>query len=135
MKSTKKRFKSILAEIKQTASDLMLLSADISMFEAMRTVADDALRACEALNLRLTQLSKKDFAWQIIEDEALHFLDEIVDRDAISIVEERISMAWTDADNPQIAELLQQLLQQLEKHYAIMNQRIQQLGALLGDLR
>lgn len=124
----------MLIEVEQAASDLMLLSTDISMFEAVRVLAADVLRVCEVLKQRASQLHKTDFSEQIIGEEALLELDEIVDRDVISAVEQCFSNAWPDADN-QIGELLRQLLQKLEKHYAVLNQRIQQLGGLLGDDR
>ena len=122
-----------LAEVERAASTLALLSADILMFEAVWVVADDVLRACEALKQRVGQLHKTEFAEQIIDEQALYELDKIVDGDAISEVEQRLSAAWPDADNHPVGELLRQMLAKLEKHYASMSQSIQQLAALLSQ--
>ena len=132
MKSTKKRFKLLLASIEQSASDLMLLSTDITLLEDVRVMADKALRACRSLRRRAGELRKKDFVEQILLEDALLQLDELVDQDLISKIEERFSLALPGPDSSPLVGILHQLLDKLEKHCADMNESIQQLGALLN---
>jgi hypothetical protein len=79
------------------------------------------------------QLHKSDFVQQIIGDDALLLLEEVVDNDLVSALEEMFAKALRDENEPQINQLLQQLLDKVEKKLAVMNLHIQQLGELLNE--
>lgn len=134
MKSIKKRFKMALAEVAKVADELQLLAADVTLLESVRELASTVLRACKDLELRAKQLHKVGFAEQMVGDEALLLLDEIVDSDVMSVLEQRFSAAIGGMGEGQVFEMMRQLLEKLEKKLALLNESIQQLGGLLNQV-
>jgi hypothetical protein len=133
MKSIKKRFKLLLAEIEQLASELGLLCADLSLLSEMQQTADKILRACEDLSSQVSELKKAAFRDGIAEAEALAELEEMVDSDAISGLEDRFFAELGNHADSGAGEFLQQLLEKIDKRYTKMIERIQQLSALLDE--
>lgn len=122
-----------LAKVGEAANDLLLLAAEVAILEPVQEYADSVLQACEVLEQHARQLHKADFAERIVENEALLRLDELVDNDLISIVEERFAAALGETTDGQVVEMLRQLLERLEKKLALLNENIQQLGGLLNE--
>lgn len=60
-------------------------------------------------------------------------LDAMVDLDLISQLEDRFSVTFADSAESQASEMMQQLLEKLEKRYADMLESIQQLTGLLAE--
>lgn len=132
MKSVKKRFKIALSEVEDAANDLLLIAADVVLLESVQELATSALRACKDLELRAKRLHKAGFAEQIVKDEALLLLDDIVDNDVMSVVEQRFSAALEGREG-QALDMMRQLLEKLEKKLAFLNDGIQRLGGLLNE--
>lgn len=133
MKSVKKRFKRELQLIEKSAAELELLCVDISLLETMSNLATKVKLLCERLRLRVDALNKSDFAELIRQDQSLMDLDALTDEDVISVLEARFSEAFSHCDANQLGELLQQLLEKLEKHQANMLKNIRQLGGILVE--
>jgi hypothetical protein len=133
MKSIKKRFKLILAEIEQPASELAVLSADLELLSEIRRMANQVTNACETLRLEASKLKKADFSEGIAGAEALAQLDEMVDIDAISALEDRFFAARGNHADSGVGEFLQQLLDKIDQCYTKMVENIQQLSALLDE--
>lgn len=133
MKSVKKRFKRELQLIEKSAAELELLCVDISLLETMSNLATKVKLLCERLRLRVDALNKSDFAELIRQDQSLMDLDALTDEDVISVLEGRFSEAFSHCDANQLGELLQQLLEKLEKHQANMLKKIRQLGGILVE--
>jgi hypothetical protein len=133
MKSIKKRFKQLLAEIEQSANKLAVLSADLELLSGIHQTADQVSSACEALRLRVSELKKTEFREGVADAEALSRLDEMVDTDAISALEDRLFAAQGNHADSGIGEFLQQLLDKIDKCYTEMVENIQQLCALLDN--
>ena len=112
---------------------LLLLAEDVTLMKPIQVFAVNVLQACQALEYKAGQLHKSDFVQQIIGDDALLLLEEVVDNDLVSALEEMFAKALRDENEPQINQLLQQLLDKVEKKLAVMNLRIQQLGELLNE--
>lgn len=133
MKSIKKRFKLLLTEIEQAASELALLGADLSLLSEVHQTAGKVSSACEALRLQISALKKTEFREGIADAEALFQLEEVVDSDAISALEDRFFAELDNHADSGIGEFLQQLLDKIDKRYTKMVENIQQLSALLED--
>lgn len=133
MKSIKKRFKSLLAEIEQLASELGLLCADLPLLSEMQQTAGKILHACEDLSSQVSELKKAAFRDGIAEAEALAELEEMVDSDAISGLEDRFFAELDNHADSGAGEFLQQLLEKIDKRYTKMVEHIQQLSALLDE--
>jgi hypothetical protein len=133
VKSIKKRFKGLLAEIEQLALELFLLSADLSLLEEMQALSTEVLQACEKLKLQTSNLNKTQFVAGISEAEGLIQLNELTDGDVISVLEQVFFAALENHADSAVGKLLQQLLEKLEKRYTLMIENIQQLSSLLDD--
>ena len=133
MKSIKKRFKLILTEIEQAADELAGLSADLSLLGEIQQTAGKVLNACVALRAQIAELKKAEFREGIADAEALSQLDEIVDIDAVSALEDRFFAELKNHADSQIGEFLQQLLDKIDKRYTKMVGLIQQLSGLLDE--
>lgn len=132
MKSTKKRFKEKLVLIERLAADLLLLSADVSMFEPVCMSAENVLRVSRALRMRTAELDKKGFVDRVVNDENLLQLEDCGDEDVISEVERRFSLAFPNAEEKAAGDFLRQMLNKLEARHALMQENIQQLSGLLN---
>lgn len=133
MKSCKKRFKTLLNDIEQTAAELLLLSTQLTLLEDMNTLASRVLRLCKVLRARESMLKKKSFISKMLVDEAVMELDAMVDLDLISQLEDRFSVTFAESAESRASEMMQQLLEKLEKRYADMLESIQQLTGLLAE--
>lgn len=133
MKSIKKRFRMQLAEVMAAAGELACVAEGIDLLLPADELAGEVLLACRALEEKADGLHKSEFVALIAGDEALLQLDEAVDNDLISCLEERFAKALGQTPAPQLDALLQQMLEKLENKQAVMNQRIQQLGSLLNE--
>ena len=133
MKSNKKRFKSLLMEISLSANELALLSADLTLLSEIQHVAKQVLSSVTALNLQIAELNKAEFRDGIADAQALSALEEIVDLDAISILEDCLFAEQKNLEGSGIGEFLQQILEKFDKRYSRMIEDIQQLSALLEE--
>ncbi|MCQ8129255.1 hypothetical protein [Methylomonas rivi] len=122
-----------LAKVVDAANDLLLLAAEVAILEPVQEYAGCVLQACEVLERQARQLPKAGFAGRIVGNAALLSLDELVDNDVISVVEERFALALGEVAEGGVAEMMRQLLEKLEKKLALLNENIQQLGGLLNE--
>lgn len=133
MKSIKKRFKQLLAEIDRSAQELALLSADLDLLCELRQTVDQVANACAALSAQASELKKQEFRDGIAGSDALSQLEEMIDIDAISALEDRLFAALDNHADSGIGEFLQQLLAKIDSRYTAMIENIQQLNALLEE--
>jgi hypothetical protein len=130
MKSIKKRFKLLLAELHEAAYDLALLSSDLSLLAEIQQTAHHILTAVATLNEQTVALKKEQFREHIAESRAFAELEEIIDIDLISRLEEQFFKVETNQDNSQIGQFLQQLLDKIDRRFTKITTLIQQLTAL-----
>jgi predicted O-methyltransferase YrrM len=78
-------------------------------------------------------LKKSSFVEKMRVNGVLIELDAIVDLDMIFQLEEGFSMAFADASESQVSEMLEQLLEKLETRYTNMLESIQQLTGMLQE--
>jgi hypothetical protein len=133
MKSIKKRFRIQLSGVAEVAGELLRLSEGVDLMRPVAVLAEEVLQTCQSLDRKAENLHKLEFVEQMSGDDALLHLDEVVDNDLISSLEEQFAKVLGEAPAPPIETLLQQILDKLEKKLAIMSQRIQQLGGLLNE--
>lgn len=133
VKSTKERFKSILTDVEQAASELRILSSQLAWLEDVQQVADSVLRICTFLRGSVAELPKIGFAGQMALEGYLAELDEIADTDLMNALEERLAVACAEgANDERLGVFFGQLLDKLEQSHAAMIEHIQRLTALLA---
>lgn len=133
MKTSKKRCKLVLSDIERVAEELLILSAQLTLLDELKELVTRVLRLCKILRSRMSMLKKSNFVEKMRVDDVLIELDAIVDLDMISQLEERFSMAFADSSESQASEMLQQLLEKLERRYVNMLESIQQLAGMLQE--
>ncbi|OAI16509.1 hypothetical protein A1359_07630 [Methylomonas lenta] len=133
MKTSKKRCKLVLSDIERVAEELLILSAQLTLLDELKELVTRVLRLCKVLRSRMSMLKKSNFVEKMRVDDVLIELDAMVDLDMISQLEERFSMAFADSSESQASEMLQQLLEKLERRYVIMLESIQQLAGMLQE--
>ena len=131
MKSLKKRFKHQLGITEQHAVTLALLTADIDLLSSAHASAEAAVNACAALQHKTAELAKDDFATAIAQETALLQLEEWVDSDVISTLENSCFNKLDMQGNATIEILLGQLLDKLDRQHALLVGAIQQLFDVL----
>lgn len=111
-----------------------MLSAQLVLLEDVQQMADRVLHICALLRERAAELRKVEFVERMATDQNLVELDEVVDADLISLLEERLSAACPVGQaEGQLSEFIGQLLDKLEKSHAAMIENIQRLTALIGQ--
>lgn len=130
MTSIKKRGKRLLAEIQESANQLALLTSDLSMLKEIYALAREVQESVDRLNNELAGLKKAEFSAKLANSKTLAVLDELVDNDAMSALEQRLFEAQPDMENSEAGLFLQQVLAKIETLHAPLLESIQQLTAL-----
>jgi len=130
MTSIKKRGKRLLAEIQESANQLALLTSDLSMLKEIYALAREVQESIDRLNNELAGLKKAEFSAKLANSKTLAVLDELVDNDAMSALEQRLFEVQPDMENSEAGLFLQQILAKIETLYTPLLESIQQLTAL-----
>ncbi|WP_347987255.1 hypothetical protein [Methylomonas sp. AM2-LC] len=127
MKSVKKRFKKMLGDIDTSATELAALCMDLTLLIDIQEFTTKVLTVVDKLKLQCSKVSKEEFSETILASEALAELEELIDTDVISTIEERFfSTLNYDADHP-VGLFLQQVLNKIENRHKLIIAQIQQL--------
>jgi len=130
MSSQKKRGKRLLADIQVSAKQLVLLTSELTLLEEVHELARNIETAVEALKQELAGLKKAEFSAALASSQILAVLDELVDGDAISALEQRLFAVQTEMESSEVGRFFQQLLEKIERLYLPLLASIQQLTAL-----
>jgi hypothetical protein len=133
MKSIKRRFKRVLKDIEKSASELLLISADLTLLAQIHQLAEQVSKAEAELRKAASELKKEDFQEGIADCEAWLIFEEIVDTDAISSLEDVFFEEMENQADSGLGEFLQQLLEKIQIRYNKMLADIQELLALVQD--
>lgn len=133
MASIKKHSKRLLEDIQEAANSLELVSSNLDLLEEIHELALDLKTNITALNRQLAGLKKAEFAAALAKSEVMEILDELVDQDPISALEQRLFTALPDQASNEAGEYFQQLLDKIEKLYTPLLTAIQQLTAIQED--
>lgn len=134
MTSLKKQSKRLLSDIQKSANQLALLASDLTLLEDTREWARSLEKNIETLNQQLAGLKKAEFNATLADSEILEILDELIDSDPISALEQRLFAAQADQESGVVGEFFQQLLDKIEKLYTPLLSAIQQLTAMQDKL-
>ncbi|WP_446808470.1 hypothetical protein ACH50O_14365 [Methylomonas sp. 2BW1-5-20] len=130
MASIKKRGKQLIADIEKSANQLAILTSDLSLLKNIYDLARSVQENIASLNNELTDLKKAEYSAGLADSKALAALDELIDNDAISALEQRLFAVQPDQENSETGDFLQQILEKIEKLYTPLLESLQQLTAL-----
>ncbi|MEI8571132.1 hypothetical protein U737_02470 [Methylomonas sp. LW13] len=134
MASQKKQSKRLLNDIEDSVNQLVFLTSDLSLLADTNKLALNLKTNIETLNRQLAGLKKAEFNATLAESEILEILDELIDSDPISTLEQRLFAAHADQESGEVGEFFQQLLDKIEKLYSPLLSSIQQLTAMPDKL-
>ncbi|NOR68427.1 MAG: hypothetical protein GQ532_01810 [Methylomarinum sp.] len=121
-----------LITLKQANQALHELTVDLSLLDA---VSEMTAKVSKALDLLMEQgdgLTDKDFIALLSDSEAIDVLDEIVDTDAVSELEDRFFMVIGSMEDNEMGEFLTELIEKIEIRYSDLVEAIHELNALLN---
>ncbi|WP_020484557.1 hypothetical protein [Methylomonas sp. MK1] len=134
MASLKKQSKRLLNDIQDSANHLARLTSDLTLLADTHELALSLKTNIETLNQQLAGLKKAEFNATLAESEILEILDELIDSDPISTLEQRLFAVHADQESNEVGEFFQQLLDKIEKLYSPLLSSIQQLTAMQDKL-
>lgn len=130
MSSIKKRGKQLMTDIQESATQLALVTGDLSLLKEIYDLARGAQASMDRLNNELAGLKKAEFRDRLANSNTLAELEELADNDAISTLEQRLFSVQPDMENSEAGLFLQQILAKIETLYTPLLESIQQLTAL-----
>ncbi len=123
----------IFSEIQEAAQALFELTRELSLLQVMSDSALEVLVALDALSEQLNGLQEDAFKESILDSELINLLDEIVDVDAISELEEHLFETMDSIDDTVLGVFLTELLEKIERRYTRLIEAVHELNALLGE--
>jgi hypothetical protein len=133
MKSIKKHFKQLLAEIEVAAMDLKQFSTGLTLLQGLQDFAECALSLQRILTSEAAAFKKENLLVGIADSPAMADLYELTDTDIISSLEEQFFAALNNHADSDIGVFLQQLLAKIEQSHSELISKIQALNALLEE--
>lgn len=133
MQLIKQQIDTRLITLKQANQALHELTIDLSLLDA---VSEMTARVSKALDEMVEQgegLTDQDFIALFADSEAIDVLDEIVDTDAISELEDRFFMVIGNLEDNEMGEFLTELIEKIEIRYSDLVEAIHELNALLSE--
>ena len=132
MQLIKQQIDTRLITLKQANQALHELTVDLSLLDA---VGEMTAKVSKALDLLVEQgdgLTDEGFIALLSDSEAIDVLDEIVDTDAVSELEDRFFMVIGSMEDNEMGEFLTELIEKIEIRYSDLVEAIHELNALLN---
>jgi len=132
MQSIKQQIEIHLIALQQANHALYELTVDLSLLAA---IGDMTVKVSQALELLLSQaaeLGTEEFMVFLLESEAIEALDEVVDTDAVSALEDRFFTAIDSMEDNPMGGFLAELIEKIEIRYTNLVTAIHELNALLN---
>jgi len=132
MQSIKQQIEIHLIALQQANHALYELTVDLSLLAA---ISDMTIKVSQALDLLLSQaaeLGTEEFVVFLLESEAIEVLDEVVDTDAVSALEDRFFTAIDSMEDNPMGGFLAELIEKIEIRYTNLVTAIHELNALLN---
>ncbi len=132
MQLIKQQIDTRLITLKQANQALHELTVDLSLLDA---VSEMTAKVSKALDLLVEQgdgLTDEGFIALLSDSEAIDVLDEIVDTDAVSELEDRFFMVIGSMEDNEMGEFLTELIEKIEIRYSDLVEAIHELNALLN---
>ncbi len=131
MQSISPSINSCLEALKKATDTLYELSVDLSLLDGVSEMTLKVSQAVDEITAHCQGfLTEDELMDRIAGSGAIEILDEIVDIDAISELENSIFNALEDSQNPVINEFLSQLIEKTELRYTRFLEAIHALNAL-----
>jgi len=134
MQSIKQQISTQLSQLQQANQSLHELTIDLTLLDAISTMTLDVSQAVEALLEQNEAMGGDEFIALLEQSESIEILDEVVDTDAISEVENQFFSAIEDMEDSVMGVFLTELIEKIEVRYTDLVEAIHELNALLSTV-
>ena len=134
MQSIKQQIKTRLIEIQKANQVLHELTIDLSLLDAVSTMTLGVAQSIEAL-LEQSELMGDEFIALLEDSESIDILDEVVDTDAISELENQFFSVIENMEDSEMGGFLTEMIEKIELRYTHLVEAIHELNALLSTAK
>ena len=134
MQSIKQQVSTQLSQLQQANQSLHELTIDLTLLDAISTMTFEVSQSVEALLEQNEAMDGDEFIASLEQSESIGILDEVVDTDAISEVENQFFSAIEDMEDSVMGAFLTELIEKIEVRYTGLVEAIHELNALLSTV-
>ncbi|MDO9142135.1 MAG: hypothetical protein Q7U38_17580 [Methylobacter sp.] len=121
-----------LHELKDAVNEFLLLTEDLALLKSAHETVQEIAQAVAAVQQLLRQnLVANKLVKAVSESEAAALLDEIVDTDVISELEEDWLAAADGIENSEVTQFLAEMMDKVERKYNLLLEKAHTYNALL----
>ena len=124
-----------LTALQSANKALYELTVDLDLLKAISSMTFHVDQAIKVLLEQSEGLTTIDFVKLLEESEAIEILDEVVDTDAISELENLFFSAIDNMEDSIIGLFLTELIEKIERHYTNLVESIHALNSRLNEYK
>jgi hypothetical protein len=122
-----------LAEIRQAAAELYRFTEKLTLLKIAHQVAVQTIKAVDLTQKEIKNLSGKKLFDTLENSKSVLFLEDIVDADTISELENYILPFAKNLDDEELTRFLSEVTDKIEVKYSTMLEKIHEFNALIKD--
>lgn len=121
-----------LDELKKAVTEFLEFTENLTLFQAVNDTAQDIVQAVDVLQMVLKQdLSADELISVMNATEAVALLEEIVDADAVSELEDYVQSASENLDDAGVARFLAEVMEKVDLKYSRLLEKTHAFNELL----
>jgi len=123
-----------LDELKKAVTEFLEFTENLTLFQAVNDTAQEIVQAVDVLQMVLKQdLSADELVSVMNTTEAATLLEEIVDADAVSELEDYVQSASENLDDAVVARFLAEVMEKVDLKYNRLLEKAHAFNDLLKD--
>ncbi|MCF6251491.1 MAG: hypothetical protein L3J75_09520 [Methylococcaceae bacterium] len=132
MSSIKQQVESQIVNLKWANQALYELTVDLNLLNAISNMTVNISAALEILSKQIKNSTDDNLVALLADSDTIEILDEIVDNDCISELENHFFTAIDNMENNIMGDFLSELIEKIELRYTALMSAIHELNALLN---
>ena len=121
-----------LYELKKAVTEFLEFTENLTLFQAVNDTVQEIVRAVDVLQMVLKQdLSADELVSVMNATEAAALLEEIVDADAVSELEDYVESASENLDDAVVARFLAEVMEKVDLKYSRLLEKTHAFNELL----
>jgi hypothetical protein len=123
-----------LYELKKAVTEFLEFTENLTLFQAVNDKAQEIVQAVDVLQMVLKQDLSADELFSVMNaTEAASLLEEIVDVDAVSELEDYVQSASENLDDAEVARFLAEVMEKVDLKYNRLLEKAHAFNELLKD--
>lgn len=119
-------------ELNEAAHEFLALTEDLTLLKSAHETAREIAQAVDGVQQIVRQsLTASKLVKAISESEAAALLDELVDSDPISELEDNMLAAADGIENVEVTQFLAETMDKVERKYNLLLEKVHTYNALL----